>query len=363
MSVVLGGLKPTLLRSIKTSFIFGLWDGIAPLIGILIGDFLSNKIDSTADTIAAIGLGAYGLFIVVRALLSDEHADPDLKFATRGLPLPLSVDNVAAGASLGLLGYSPWIAPILFGTITFFMSVAGHQIGRMAAPLHTPHPHRPVDRDRVRRDGRPAGVWASRSPAATEPDSRRVSRSPPSTACSPGRPSGVDSSSSADSASLSNRASASSHEATAAVASSAAGRVEVVARADGGEPLLIAGEVGVGLLELGVRGPAAAALELELLVELPRALDHLVVLVGPLALHRVDDRGLLLGVRQAGCEASRRGRPPRAVGPRAAPRRAWSSASPGAGTRTAAGSGPRGCADCATRRRGVSRSRRAGWRR
>jgi putative Mn2+ efflux pump MntP len=55
-----------------------------------------------------------------------------LKFATRGLPLPLSVDNVAAGASLGLLGYSPWIAPILFGTITFFMSVAGHQIGRMA---------------------------------------------------------------------------------------------------------------------------------------------------------------------------------------------------------------------------------------
>ena len=50
---------------------------------------------------------------------------------------------------------------------------------------------------------------------------------------------------------------------------------------------------------LGVRGPAAAALELEFLVELPRALDHLAVLVGPLALDRVDDRGLLLGVRQA----------------------------------------------------------------
>jgi manganese efflux pump family protein len=131
-SIVLGGLKPSLLRSVKTSFIFGVWDGVAPAVGILIGHYLSGKVDSTADTIAAIGLGAYGLFIVVRALLSDEHADPDLKFATRGLPLPLSVDNVAAGASLGLLGYSPWIAPILFGTITFFMSVAGHQIGRMA---------------------------------------------------------------------------------------------------------------------------------------------------------------------------------------------------------------------------------------
>jgi len=28
-SIVLGGLKPTLLRSVKTSFIFGAWDGIA----------------------------------------------------------------------------------------------------------------------------------------------------------------------------------------------------------------------------------------------------------------------------------------------------------------------------------------------
>jgi manganese efflux pump family protein len=133
MSIALGGLKPTLRRSVKTSFIFGLWDAIAPLVGILIGHYLSNKIDATADTIAAIGLGAYGLFVVVRALRTSEHADPDMRWATRGLPLPLSVDNVAAGASLGLIGYSPWIAPLLFGVITFLMSVAGHQIGRAAA--------------------------------------------------------------------------------------------------------------------------------------------------------------------------------------------------------------------------------------
>jgi putative Mn2+ efflux pump MntP len=126
-------MKPTLLRSVKTSAIFGLWDGIAPLVGILIGHYLSDKIDSTSDTIAAIGLGGYGLFVLVRAVLSPERADPNLKFATRGLPLPLSVDNVAAGAALGLAGFSPWLAPILFGTITFFMSVAGHQIGRTVA--------------------------------------------------------------------------------------------------------------------------------------------------------------------------------------------------------------------------------------
>ena len=40
---------------------------------------------------------------------------------------------MAAGTALGLAGYSPWLAPILFGLITFAVSVAGHQIGRTVA--------------------------------------------------------------------------------------------------------------------------------------------------------------------------------------------------------------------------------------
>jgi manganese efflux pump family protein len=133
ISIALGGLKPSLRRSVKTSLIFALWDSIAPAVGILVGEYLSERISSTADVIAAVGLGAYGLFVVVRALRTPEHADPEMRWAVRGLSLPLSIDNVAAGASLGLLGYSPWLAPILFGVITFVMSVAGHQIGRAAA--------------------------------------------------------------------------------------------------------------------------------------------------------------------------------------------------------------------------------------
>ena len=132
-SLVLGGLKPSFRQSVKTSAIFGLWDGLAPALGILLGDLVSAKIDNTADTVAIIGLGAYGVFLIVRALVSPERADPNLKWARRGLPLPLSVDNVVAGAALGLAGYSPWLAPIVFGLITFVMSIAGHQIGRVVA--------------------------------------------------------------------------------------------------------------------------------------------------------------------------------------------------------------------------------------
>jgi manganese efflux pump family protein len=133
IAIVLGGLKPTVRTSVKTSLIFGVWDAVAPLVGLIVGTFLSERIDSTAELVAAAGLAAYGLFVVIRALVSPEGADPDLQWARRGLPVPLSVDNVAAGASLGLAGYSPWLAPVLFGVITFGMSLAGHQLGRAAA--------------------------------------------------------------------------------------------------------------------------------------------------------------------------------------------------------------------------------------
>jgi putative Mn2+ efflux pump MntP len=130
---VLGGLKPNFLQSVKTSAIFGVWDAVAPVTGILIGHFLSDKLDNSANRFAMIGLGIYGLFLIVRAVISPDRADPDLKWARYGLPIPLSVDNVAAGTALGLAGYSPWLAPVLFGGMTFVISVAGHQIGRTVA--------------------------------------------------------------------------------------------------------------------------------------------------------------------------------------------------------------------------------------
>ena len=136
-SLVLGGLKPTFLQSVKTSAIFGVWDGLAPVVGILVGHLLRDRLHNAADTGAMIGLGVYGVFLIIRALVSPQKADPDLRWARFGLPIPLSVDNVAAGAALGVAGYSPWLAPVLFGIMTFVMSVAGHQIGRTVAHFFT----------------------------------------------------------------------------------------------------------------------------------------------------------------------------------------------------------------------------------
>jgi putative Mn2+ efflux pump MntP len=69
----------------------------------------------------------------VRAWHTRPPEEFDQLWALFGLPLPLSLDNIFAGTSLGLLGFSPWLAPAIFGVITTLMTFVGLQIGRAAA--------------------------------------------------------------------------------------------------------------------------------------------------------------------------------------------------------------------------------------
>src|SRR5215217_7346878 len=132
-SIALGGLRLTWRRSVQVALVFGLCDGLAPLVGILVGHYWSETIGSTAEYVGAIGLGLYGLFLVVKAWRTEAPEQLDRPWAVFGLIVPLSADNVVAGTSLGLLGFSPWLAPPVFGVITALMALLGLQIGRAAA--------------------------------------------------------------------------------------------------------------------------------------------------------------------------------------------------------------------------------------
>jgi manganese efflux pump family protein len=132
-AIALGALRLPWRHSAQVALMFGFWDAVAPLVGILGGDYLAQTIGSTADYVGAVVLGAYGLYLIVQACGTAAPEEMDQRWALFGLPLPLSVDNVVAGTSLGLLGYSPWLAPPLFGVITALMTLVGLQLGRAAA--------------------------------------------------------------------------------------------------------------------------------------------------------------------------------------------------------------------------------------
>jgi putative Mn2+ efflux pump MntP len=98
-----------------------------------VGHYLGQTIGSTAEYVAAVALGLYGLYLLVQAGRTPASEELDRPWALLGLPLPLSLDNVVAGASLGLLGFSPWVAAPIFGAITALMSFVGLQLGRAAS--------------------------------------------------------------------------------------------------------------------------------------------------------------------------------------------------------------------------------------
>jgi putative Mn2+ efflux pump MntP len=132
-AIVLGGLRLSWRHAARVALVFGFWDAMAPLVGILGGDYFAETIGSTADIVGAIVLGAYGLYLTIEASRTSAPEEVDQQWILFGLPLPLSVDNIVAGTSLGLQGFSPWLAPPLFGVITAAMTFGGLGIGRVAA--------------------------------------------------------------------------------------------------------------------------------------------------------------------------------------------------------------------------------------
>ncbi len=132
-AIALGALRLTRRHAVQVALVFGFWDTVAPLVGILGGDYFAQTIGSTAEYVGAVVLAAYGLYLLVQAWRTPAPEELDPRWALFGLPLPLSVDNVVAGTSLGLLGFSPWLAAPLFGAITALMTFVGLELGRAAA--------------------------------------------------------------------------------------------------------------------------------------------------------------------------------------------------------------------------------------
>ena len=132
-AVALGGLRLGWRQSAQVALLFGICDGVAPLVGMLIGHYWSEAIGSTAEYVGAIGLGLYGLYLVVQAWRTEAPEELDRPWAVYGLVVPLSADNIVAGTSLGLLGFSPWLVAPIFGAMTALMALVGLQLGRAAA--------------------------------------------------------------------------------------------------------------------------------------------------------------------------------------------------------------------------------------
>jgi putative Mn2+ efflux pump MntP len=136
-AIAIGTIPFNFRRALQIAIVFGIWDGVAPLVGGVLGHYVGNMIGSIADYVGPAVLAVYGLYLLYGALRKPAPPDEvDQPWVTLfGMPLSLSLDNLLAGTGLGLLGFSPFIPAVVFGVMTAVMSLVGLCIGKFTARL------------------------------------------------------------------------------------------------------------------------------------------------------------------------------------------------------------------------------------
>mgnify|MGYP002519553297 CR=1 FL=1 len=112
---------------------FGLFQGMMPLIGWLLGVRFQSIIVSI-DHWIAFGLLAIIGVNMIREAASNEKVVPDPDFSARTMFLmavATSIDALAVGVSLAVLSVEIWSAVAIIGVTTFVLSVVGLKIGNI----------------------------------------------------------------------------------------------------------------------------------------------------------------------------------------------------------------------------------------
>jgi putative Mn2+ efflux pump MntP len=111
---------------------FGLFQGLMPLGGWLVGSSVRTLIDSMDHWIAFTILVFIGLKMIWQSFTVDEQKKPtDIKKISVLLTLSIatSIDAMVTGVGFGLIEVNIVLAILLITIVTFFVSVAGAKIG------------------------------------------------------------------------------------------------------------------------------------------------------------------------------------------------------------------------------------------
>jgi len=134
VSLGLGALKLRPLRQAQLVVAFGLCDGLAPLVGLLIGKSLVRYVGWWTEYFGPLALFAYGVYVIyVAKRYAGKEADEPDRWVVLGLPLSLSLDNLIAGASLGMVGFPLMLSVAVIGGMSALLSFAGLRLGGVAA--------------------------------------------------------------------------------------------------------------------------------------------------------------------------------------------------------------------------------------
>jgi putative Mn2+ efflux pump MntP len=136
VSLGLGTLKLSRLRQLQIVIAFGVCDALAPLIGLLIGKSLLEFIGPWIEHLGPLLLCAYGVYVIyIAQRYSGKEAGDTDRWMVLGLPLSLSLDNLVAGTTLGMVGFPLLLSVTVIGAMSSLFALVGLQLGKTAVNL------------------------------------------------------------------------------------------------------------------------------------------------------------------------------------------------------------------------------------
>lgn len=120
-------------RAFKIAFFFGLFQGIMPVIGWLLGLTMKNLIQDIDHWIAFAILFIIGLKMITQSFkMKDEERSFSIDnwYVLIGLSIATSIDAMIVGLSFAFLQVAILKAAILIAAVTFIISIAGVYIGK-----------------------------------------------------------------------------------------------------------------------------------------------------------------------------------------------------------------------------------------
>ena len=125
--------------TVRLAWHFGLFQFLMPIVGWLAGLSVERWISGIDHWVAFGLLAAIGGHMIYEAVWGDEE-ERAAKDATRGVSLVVlsvatSIDALAVGLSLALLGVEIWYPAIVIGIVAFVFTAVGLHLGRRFGAL------------------------------------------------------------------------------------------------------------------------------------------------------------------------------------------------------------------------------------
>ncbi|MDR0316184.1 MAG: manganese efflux pump MntP family protein [Treponema sp.] len=130
-------------HAIRASFSFGFFQFFMPLVGWYLGSAFTSYIETFTHWIAFIILGFIGGKMIVESLRGKKAPDANASGSEaksggdiRGigtlliLSVATSIDALAVGISLNIMGLGIWTSAVIIGGITFLICLCGFAFGR-----------------------------------------------------------------------------------------------------------------------------------------------------------------------------------------------------------------------------------------